>query len=509
MLDFRKVLLALSVAGLGLVGTASAQSIITCGVGGNITNSVPNQTLAAEGVTDLLGTISVAGCSGSANSVTVILTSNVPFTADTTSTGALNVTAVANTTGTPATVAATSITQSGNTITAVFNLNGATIANPGFTFTGLAVNGSAAPATSQITISASGIAGGGFSDVAAAAPVAVVYFTQVTPVLTGSLLDGKGTDASGSLCSAITAPILDTTLTIQENYAGSFTAATAPATQGVVFAITFNNLNATGVNYYVPVSISTNGMVLLAETSGIAPSGGFTALTPASKIVLPGLPSNVPNAVQLTVVNGSATIYYAVASAQTSGGNLSVPIGLYLTVPTPSLVSSPVTTPVTASSTLVGVATGYPQYVPVTSPSIVTQPATPAGASLLSACSTTLLFPYVTNLAGFDTGIAIANASTGVAGLSPTSGSCVINFYGSGAPATPYNTGAIATGTDFTTALSTIAAGFQGYLVAVCNFSGAHADAFLGQFGAGGSLSGNYLAIVTSTGLGGNLSPTF
>ena len=42
-------------------------------------------------------------------------------------------------------------------------------------------------------------------------------------------------------------------------------------------------------------------------------------------------------------------------------------------------------------------------------------------------CTTTLLFPFVTNQAGFDTGLAITNTSEG-------SGSCTISFHGPDAP---------------------------------------------------------------------------
>jgi len=487
MLDFRKVLLALSVAGLGLVGTASAQTIITCGA-----VSTGTQTIAAEGTTDLIAPVTISGCAGSANSVTVILTSDVPFTDATLTSGALDVQAVASTTGVPASISASSITQSGNTITATFNLAGQTIAATGFTFTGLRVNGSAAPATSQITVAATGIAGGGFSDTAPASTVAYVYFTQITPTLAGT--------ASVSLCSPFTTPTLATTLTIAENYPGSFATAAAASytgsivpSQGVVFAVTFNNLNAAGVNYYVPLTIGTGGMVLTAQTSATA----TTAASPASKIVLNTTTSATDPGVALTVAGGSATIYYAVTTAQ-SGGYLTAPIGLFETVPNTSVVSTPVTAPITASSVLVGVATGYPQYVAVSTPPVIAQPATPATNSLLTSCSTTLLFPYLVNQAGFDTGIVIANASTGLPGASASAGSCTVTFYGAGAPATAYNTGIIATGTTGSIVVSAVAPGFNGYAVASCNFTQAHADAFIGQFGAGGSLSGNYLAIVTN-----------
>jgi len=490
MLDFRKVLLALSVAGLGLVGTASAQTpLINCGA------AVPASTpiISVEGVTELLPTITFACAPGGTipNSATLVLTSDVPFTAATNSTtGLLDVSAVASGTGLSTAASTASLAQSGSTITATFNLTGAT-GFTGITFTGIRVNASAAPATSSITITPSGIAGGGIVDTAAAANVAFVSISLVTSVLNGG--------APVSLCSASASiPAAVTSVTVAENFAGALKTAatitgpsTVTASQGTRIAVTFNNLN-TGVSYYVPSSVSGGGLALTAFPAATG--------TTASTAVTAGSGSNkVASQILLTPTNGSATIYYGVTAGD-SGAPGTVIIPLIETIPSASAVTSVSTSPVSVSVYLVGAASGYPQYVPVSSPTVVNQSAAQSATSnsLLTACSTTLLFPYITNLAGFDTGIAIANASTGVVGISPTSGSCVLSFYGQSAPATAYNTGNIASGTDFTTALSSIAPGFQGYAVAVCNFSGAHADAFLGQFGAGGSLSGNYLAIVVN-----------
>ena len=57
--------------------------------------------------------------------------------------------------------------------------------------------------------------------------------------------------------------------------------------------------------------------------------------------------------------------------------------------------------------------------------------------STFNQCATSLLFPFMTNQLGFDTGIAIANTSTdpyGSNAATPQSGTCTLNFYGSGAP---------------------------------------------------------------------------
>jgi hypothetical protein len=46
-------------------------------------------------------------------------------------------------------------------------------------------------------------------------------------------------------------------------------------------------------------------------------------------------------------------------------------------------------------------------------------------------CTTTLLFPFVTNQAGFDTGLAISNTSKDWLGTDPQAGACTIHYHGS------------------------------------------------------------------------------
>ena len=92
-------------------------------------------------------------------------------------------------------------------------------------------------------------------------------------------------------------------------------------------------------------------------------------------------------------------------------------------------------------------------------------------------CVTTLLFPYVTNKAGFDTGIAITNTSS-------DSGSCTITHYGADAP-DPWDSDEVAAERQTTFTLSSVALGFQGYITATCGFRNAHGFAFVSN-GYGG-----------------------
>ena len=91
----------------------------------------------------------------------------------------------------------------------------------------------------------------------------------------------------------------------------------------------------------------------------------------------------------------------------------------------------------------------------------------------INACATTLLFPHVFHQSGFDTGIVISNTSS-------ESGSCTINYHGAGGP-DPHESPLIAGGGQliFTLSSTVDTTGFQGYLVAVCDFRKAYGFALI------------------------------
>jgi hypothetical protein len=132
-------------------------------------------------------------------------------------------------------------------------------------------------------------------------------------------------------------------------------------------------------------------------------------------------------------------------------------------------------------------------------------------------CVTALLFPYVTNWAGFDTGLAIANTSRDPFS-SPNDrlqgGTCTLNYYGKQANgndpvrANETTNAAVAAGETITMVLSTGGslglqgnANFQGYIIAQCNFLYAHGFAFItdGPIGQARVAEG-YLALVLDGG---------
>jgi hypothetical protein len=123
----------------------------------------------------------------------------------------------------------------------------------------------------------------------------------------------------------------------------------------------------------------------------------------------------------------------------------------------------------------------------------------------IATCSCNLLFPFVTNQAGFDTGIAIANTTQDPFGTSAQQGTVLLNYYGGttggGAAPAAQTSQTVPAGTELVWTLSNggnlgIAAtpGFQGYIIATANFQYCHGFAFISDLGAQ-KLAEGYLAI--------------
>ena len=84
----------------------------------------------------------------------------------------------------------------------------------------------------------------------------------------------------------------------------------------------------------------------------------------------------------------------------------------------------------------------------------------------------------MTNQAGFDTGIAIANTSKDIFGTNAQAGTCSLNFFGANAPA-PVTTASIAGGEVYTALAQSVSPNFQGYVIAQCSFQFGHGFAFV------------------------------
>jgi hypothetical protein len=143
--------------------------------------------------------------------------------------------------------------------------------------------------------------------------------------------------------------------------------------------------------------------------------------------------------------------------------------------------------------------------------------ARPTNTFRIDQCVTNLLFPFVTNQAGFDTGIAISNTSRDPFGSNAgrvQAGTCTLNYYGAtpGGPAPSAQTtnADVAAGSQLLFVLSsggglgvTGTPGFQGYIIAQCRFQYAHGFAFItdGPIGQARVAEG-YLALVMDAAVG-------
>jgi hypothetical protein len=160
-----------------------------------------------------------------------------------------------------------------------------------------------------------------------------------------------------------------------------------------------------------------------------------------------------------------------------------------------------------SASTLQGTLLPIPRF-------ILSPPANGQWATI-NLCQTTLLYPFVTGAAGFDTGIAVANTSWDPFKTVNQTGSCTLYAYGV-TVATAGNTAiqSVVSGCDqFANPIpgtncfpivppgqvqsvqaSAVLTNFQGYVIALCNFQYAHGYAALTDLGLR-NLWSSYLAL--------------
>jgi hypothetical protein len=270
-----------------------------------------------------------------------------------------------------------------------------------------------------------------------------------------------------------------------------------------------------GVNLFVPTVIP----LYPAGTS----SAAFTTSSPGTATGLAVLVSGTSGTTSITP--GSANL-----GAGSTNGNVVVSgttgtITYEIVYSNPNVIES-LTVPLTVafisntSQNLPGVgqSTTAINFAPLsTSPTASSGPiprfcqnGTPGNTFVINTCTCNLLFPFVTNQSGFDTGIAIANTSMDPFGTTPQTGIVTLNYYGGttggGAPPASQKTSAIVpAGQELVFTLSNgggmgIAAtpGFQGYMIATASFQYCHGFAFISDLGAQ-KLAEGYLAIQLDT----------
>jgi hypothetical protein len=261
---------------------------------------------------------------------------------------------------------------------------------------------------------------------------------------------------------------------------------TAPAVIGGSAA------NLTTTSYALLVQSET-----VADGNQVTNSGGFFPSVTATD----NGPNNgnVPIA-EIPVVNGSATAIWEVVNTSPSSLD-SLKFAVYTTftanvaqnsppagTATVNLSFAPTPPSFTASS-------GAAASSSLTIPRFIADPNAAKNILNINVCRSILLYPFVTNQSGFDTGLAIANTSTDPFGTGAQAGTCTLNWYSGATNPAPTTTASIPSGTVYTTLASTTVSGFQGYMIAVCQFQYAHGFAFISDLGAR-QLAMGYLALV-------------
>jgi len=295
------------------------------------------------------------------------------------------------------------------------------------------------------------------------------------------------------------------------------------ASSGTLLKATFSNI-PTGVTVYASLSnyaASGSGLSAFLRSSEASPASALpyasTAfVTPAgltATVANGGVGASTPTtAAQLPVVNGSATAVWEVTGVNAlsadnyyfvvwwryvanAATNTPAPGTTTMTAgyaPTPTGLGVTASTSATASQTL-----PIPRFIDAT---------TSRAAFIVYICRTNLLFPFVTNQAGFDTGLAIANTSldSGVfsSTTSPQQGACTLFPFGDNAPASQ-STGTVAAGKVWANNASVLMPNFQGYVIAQCAFQFAHGFAFVSDLGARNLAMGYLALIIPEPGLGG------
>ena len=266
------------------------------------------------------------------------------------------------------------------------------------------------------------------------------------------------------------------------NYTG-VAANVGTATTGTRLAVTLSNIPS-GITMYLPLTVGDDAGTGLAFRATTSATSGFSAPSASSA-------TNLTAYFVPTVSGGTTTVFYEFSTGTIDGfaaaqnlDQFSLPVVFRSNANTVTATNGAVTA-------LIGLAptgsTNFPNFVATTNTSV-------SGAKF-NTCTTSLLFPFMTNASGFDTGIAISNTSADPFGTANQPGTCTLNFYGTGAPAA-FTTTSVAAGSSYTNLASTVAAGFQGYMIAQCAFQYAHGFAFItdGFGGPGRGLSQGYLA---------------
>jgi len=319
-----------------------------------------------------------------------------------------------------------------------------------------------------------------------------------------------------------------------------------PAGLTLYVSTTSGTVNATANPNFLAGGTATNSYaVLVAAGSGEAtpdasPFAPITSTIPGNlpPPALPGTPDGL-TAIALTPnsTTGAATAVWEVTNSNPSGID-TLTFNVYISyAPTAPTTANPYGTPVTGappgapfqpnpndvqlsfapepSQGVFGTANASAGNLPIPRFQVVK---TQEGYYVsIVLCQTTLLYPFVTGVSGFDTGLAVANTSMDPFSTPTQQGSCTLYFYGvtvAAAGNTPFAQPlkgcdlipasqatpgtncfpVVPAGQVMNVQAATVFPGFEGYVIAICNFQYAHGYAAVTDLGLR-NLWSSYLAL--------------
>jgi hypothetical protein len=274
---------------------------------------------------------------------------------------------------------------------------------------------------------------------------------------------------------------------------------------GTRIKVEFQNV-PTGAHVYVPLTLfpGAAGVVNGTGTAGSSPLAGGSLIlnlvtSEAGAYTAAAASAFGATLAEVTLTAGAGeAVYEVVAANQSVVEEADIPI-------TVAYVANPGT-----NSPAIGpVATAGVSCAPTTTPpdTLAELAAVPVPRFVdtglqvarfsINACATHLLFPFVANTAGYDTGIAIANTSMDPYMTSTQTGLCTITPFGTPTSTAFKTPAAVAAGTLYTNLVSIMFPGFEGYLIADCAFQYAHGFAFLlGNGTSPNAVAQGYIALI-------------
>ncbi|MEO1084070.1 MAG: hypothetical protein AAFY88_07495, partial [Acidobacteriota bacterium] len=273
-------------------------------------------------------------------------------------------------------------------------------------------------------------------------PVTNNVLNVAVPIL-GLIVDVDGI-ANGLQCIETTET---TTITLEEGFATSFKTIGVPtfttgqtqwesgyyadgsnngggASQGTRFLLRFFNIPE-GVDLSVPNYVLCEGTTVQGEGLEIAYVPGADADGQGGFFSTSGSGS-----ADVTLSGGFGSAVYEVTNADPfDNQSCSVPVTVSWEPDTandsPGVGSGQISASFAPISTVTTASFGEAE------PRFIDTGGDPEPFINIARCTTTLLFPFVTNQAGFDTGMAISNTSEDWLGTEPQSGACTLHYHGS------------------------------------------------------------------------------